>query len=57
MLQFDAKTAELLERVYRGRDFLRRRLANIDALAPKPGDRVPDVGCGTGLMLAELAGA
>ncbi len=57
MLTFDARLAAHLERVYRGRDFVRRRQANIEALAPRAGERLLDVGCGTGLMVAELAAA
>lgn len=57
MIEFDAETAAILERAYRGRDFVRRRHANIAALQPTPGARLLDIGCGTGLMLAELSGA
>jgi hypothetical protein len=47
-LRFDAETARLLDEAYPGADFTRRRLANLEALAPLPGDRVIDIGCGPG---------
>ena len=57
MLEFDAETSATLERAYQGRDFVRRRHANIAALAPRPNEHILDVGCGNGLMLTELSGA
>ena len=57
MLEFDAETSAILDRAYRGRDFVRRRHANLAALAPAPGAYVLDIGCGTGLMLTELSAA
>lgn len=55
MLEFDAATAAILERAYQGSDFARRRRASFEALAPGPGDHILDIGCGNGLMTAELA--
>ena len=49
MLQFDSKTARFLDDAYQGSDLTRRRLANLAALAPRPGDTILDIGCGTGL--------
>lgn len=57
MLQFDAETARILDDGYQGADVTRRRLANLDALKPRPGDRVADVGCGTGLLALDLSRA
>ncbi|HRY24708.1 MAG TPA: methyltransferase domain-containing protein [Geminicoccaceae bacterium] len=57
MLQFDAATARLLDDGYLGSDVARRRLANLAALAPAPGERIADIGCGTGLLTRDLARA
>lgn len=54
MLTFDAETAAFLNRVYAGRDTTRRRHANLDALAPRPGETIVDLGCGNGMLLPEL---
>jgi hypothetical protein len=48
MLQFNADTTRLLENAYRGSDFVKRRLATLEALAPRAGDTIVDVGSGLG---------
>ena len=53
----DARVAAELDRIYRRRDFVRRRHANLSALALSRRERILDPGCGTGLLHAELAGA
>lgn len=57
MLEFDAETARTLEIAYQGADVTRRRRANFDALAPRAGEHILDIGCGNGLLTLELARA
>ena len=57
MLEFDARTARFLENAYRGSDFARRRRMSFDALRLKPGDRIADIGCGNGILTADIARA
>lgn len=57
MLKFDAKTAEILGRAYAGRDITARRRANFDALAPRPGEVIADLGAGAGHLSLELSHA
>ena len=57
MLQFDAKTAQILDDGYQGSDVTRRRLTNLMELAPAPGETIADIGCGTGLLTHDLARA
>ena len=53
-LAFDEEGAARLEAIYRTRDVRRRRGLVLDALAPGPGDRVADVGCGPGFYVADV---
>jgi len=53
-LEFDQSIVEQLERVYQGRDVLRRRALVHEALDSQPGERVLDVGCGPGFFVTEL---
>ncbi|HEX8066763.1 MAG TPA: methyltransferase domain-containing protein [Thermoleophilaceae bacterium] len=53
-LEFDENVVAQLEEIYRSRDVLRRRLLVREALAPAPGERVLDVGCGPGYYAAEI---
>src|SRR4051812_12431391 len=57
MLQFDAETLRVLENAYRGSDVVRPRLAALEALAPRPGETIVDVGSGPGYLTTELARA
>lgn len=57
MLQFDAKTRKVLDHSYRGADIVKRRMASFTALDPRPGERILDLGCGLGLLTAEIARA
>lgn len=57
MLRFDAETLKVLDVSYKGADISKRRAENMAALAPGPGERVLDLGCGQGLLTEELARA
>ncbi|HYF26365.1 MAG TPA: hypothetical protein VD931_11555, partial [Baekduia sp.] len=53
MVEFDEQVAAQLEAVYQTRDVVRRRQLVFEALDPRPGDRVLDLGCGPGFYVAE----
>ncbi len=55
-MPFD-ETAGQIEAIYRTPDIAGQRRAILGALAPRPNERVLDVGCGPGFLAAELAGA
>ena len=57
LLEFNAEVTRLLNDAYQGADLTRRRQASFDALKPSPGDTIIDIGCGNGLLTAELARA
>ncbi|MCP4876882.1 MAG: methyltransferase domain-containing protein [Gammaproteobacteria bacterium] len=54
---YDDKAAELLERSYQTPEIVNQRLRTLTALAPKSGESIVDVGCGTGLLLEQEARA
>jgi arsenite methyltransferase len=53
-LVFDENMVEQLEKVYATRDILRRRRLVREALAPAPGERILDMGCGPGFYAVEV---
>jgi arsenite methyltransferase len=56
-LQFDADASRRIEATYMTPDVVEQRRVVLEALAPRPGERVLDVGSGPGLLAAEIAAA
>jgi ubiquinone/menaquinone biosynthesis C-methylase UbiE len=47
----------MLENAYRGSDVVKRRLVTLEAVAPRVGETIVDVGCGPGYLTVELSRA
>jgi SAM-dependent methyltransferase len=55
MLEFDEDAARRVEAAYTTPDIVEQRAGVVAALAPRPGERVLDVGVGPGFLAAEIA--
>jgi ubiquinone/menaquinone biosynthesis C-methylase UbiE len=55
VMQFDEAAARRLEAVYLTPDVVAQRCAQLRVLEPRTGERIVDVGCGTGLFVSDLA--
>ncbi|MCE3552050.1 methyltransferase domain-containing protein [Pseudonocardia sp. RS11V-5] len=56
-LAFDSDGAREIERLYSTPDIVRQRAEVLALLAPRPGERILDVGSGPGFLLEDLAAA
>ena len=54
-VEYDEKASREIERIYLAPDVVRQRMRTLDALAPRAREAVLDVGCGPGLLLADIA--
>ena len=54
-LAFDAAAARSMEATYLTPDVVSQRIRTLDILAPKPGERILDIGVGPGLLAYDLA--
>lgn len=57
MSDFNSERARTADLAYQSAGVVRQRQRTLKALAPERGQRVMDVGCGTGLLLHEIAQA
>lgn len=57
MLEFDADAARRIDRTYASPDVAAQRAEVLALLAPRPGERVLDVGSGPGYLVASIADA
>ena len=55
MITYDKKAAQEIERSYLTPEIIRQRSRTMDALALQAGEQVLDAGCGTGLLLEQMA--
>jgi SAM-dependent methyltransferase len=57
MLEFDEEASRAVEEVYGTADVVEQRRVVMEALAPAPGQRALDLGCGPGLLACQIARA
>lgn len=55
MFRYDSKAARDIERSYLTPEIIRQRMQTLEALALRSGESVLDAGCGTGLLVEQMA--
>lgn len=55
--KFEEAEARELERSYLSREIVQQRIKTLEALAPKRGEQILDIGCGPGLLTYDIAQA